>query len=100
MKIRIECVMVGGPEHGRVLIVRQDATRPQQPAIVAMDGQLCTCAIRRRTRRGGPRYLLMHPHASGQQLLDVLATCSSRKTYHRNQPSTRKSKPLDTCTTG
>lgn len=75
MKIRIECIMIGGPEHGRVLVVRQEAARPQRPAIVAMDGALCQCAAWRRDRSGKRRCLLVHPLASAREFREVLAPC-------------------------
>lgn len=73
MKIRIECIMIGGPEHGRSLVVCQDAARPLRPAIVAMDGALCQCAAWRRDRAGRRCCLLVHPHASARQFRDILA---------------------------
>ncbi|MBB6184493.1 hypothetical protein [Oleiagrimonas soli] len=92
-KIRIECIMVGGPEHGRTLIVRQDAARPQRPAIVAMDGELCRCAALRRTRTGVTRCLLVHPHASGRQMRDMLAAYRAAPAvpHTRNQARGRQS---------
>ncbi|GAB3028749.1 hypothetical protein GCM10027285_08870 [Oleiagrimonas citrea] len=97
-KIRIECIMVGGPEHGRTLIVRQDAARPQRPAIVAMDGELCRCAALRRTHNGVTRCLLVHPHASGRQMRDMLTAYRTTPTLarSRNQARSRQSKSLTT----
>lgn len=93
MKIRIECVMGGGPEHGRILNLRQGAARPCSPAIVVLDGQLWQCAVRRRSHRGTTRCMLMHPQAIFIPLLEMLAACrpdTSRAASrgHRN-PSAR-----------
>jgi hypothetical protein len=73
MNIRIECVMVGGPEH-----------RP----ILALDGQLCQCAVRARSHRGSTRCMLMHTQASAARLLEMLAAFGSRD----RGPSSRRSR--------
>lgn len=88
MKIDIECIMIGGPEHGRTLRVRQDAARPLRPAIVALDGELCQCAAWRHGRDGRRRCLLVHPRASGGQFREVLASCRRNLAgYCQSNPS-------------
>jgi len=86
MKILVECIMIGGPEHGRVLMLRQDAARPLRPAIVAMDGALCQCAAWRRNHEGRRRCLLVHPQASAREFREVLAASG------RNPEPARQSK--------
>lgn len=94
MKIRIECIMIGGPEHGRVLVLRLDAARPLRPAIVAMDGVLCRCAAWRRDHAGRRCCLLVHPHASARQFREILAA------YARNPSRPTQSKPLSPILSG
>jgi hypothetical protein len=93
MNIRIEWVMVGGPQHGRTLILRQDASRRCRPAIVALDGQLGQCAVRRNSHRDSTRCMLMHPQANAAQLLEMLAAFGSGdrgpSTRHSRNPASR-----------
>ncbi len=81
-RISIECIMIGGPEHGRVLRVRQDAARPLRPAIVALDGALCQCAAWRSDASGKRRCLLVHPSASARQFRDILDACRRNPAAH------------------
>lgn len=94
MKIQVECIMIGGPEHGRVLMLRQDAARPLRPAIVALDGELCQCAAWRRNHQGRRRCLLVHPRASAREWREVLAACG------RNPVRARQSKTMSPHLTG
>jgi hypothetical protein len=71
MEQNIECIIVGGPQHGMVSRRpwKADATLP--PVLPTCDGLLCVAAARRRDGIG-TRYLLLHPKATGEQFLTML----------------------------
>lgn len=70
---QIKCIIVGGPQHGLVLRRPWNQHRPAPLCITAVDGEPCTAAARRRDEGMGTRYLLLHPRATGEQILTMLA---------------------------
>jgi hypothetical protein len=67
-----ECIIVGGPQHG--LVYQRPATVPQPTplALVTDDGALCTPAARKHAGADCTRLLLLHPQATGAQILTML----------------------------
>jgi len=74
MKQRIECVIVGGPQHGLIIDQLLDSEHPAPLALVTDDGQECIAAALAPAGSAGHRVILMHPWATGRQLTCVLAT--------------------------
>jgi hypothetical protein len=70
---QIKCIIVGGPQHGLVLCRPWDQHRPAPLCVIAADGEPCVAAVRRHDRNRRPRYLLLHPRATGEQILTMLA---------------------------
>lgn len=64
-----ECIIAGGPQHGLVYRRPLDASDPTPLAVITEDGQLCTPAA----RKYGSRVVLLHPQATGEQFLTILA---------------------------
>lgn len=69
----VECIVVGGPQHGMVCQRRIDARRPAPLALETSDGVRCVPAARRHSRTRGTRIILLHPQATGAQFLTMLA---------------------------
>lgn len=69
----IEYIIAGGPQHG--LLCRQACSVefPAPLTIATPDGQLCTVAARRQAGTTGTRFILLHPLATGEQFLTMLA---------------------------
>lgn len=74
MKQRIECVVVGGPQHGLIIDQLLDSEHPAPLALVTDDGEQCVAAALGPAGTAGNRVILLHPWATGRQLLGVLAT--------------------------
>ena len=70
---QIKCIIVGGPQHGLVLRRPWDRRRPARLCVIAADGEPCIAAARRHDASTGTRYLLLHPRATGEQILTMLA---------------------------
>jgi hypothetical protein len=70
---QIKCIIVGGPQHGLVLRRPWDRRRPAPLYVTADDGEPCVAAVRRHDKSMGTRYLLLHPRATGEQILTMLA---------------------------
>ncbi|MBB5359787.1 hypothetical protein HDE76_003027 [Rhodanobacter sp. ANJX3] len=68
----IEYIIVGGPQHGSISRGPRQADSPMLPAEAACDGLICRAAARRHGSQG-TRYLLLHPQATGEQFLTMLA---------------------------
>jgi len=71
MRQTIEYVIAGGPEHGLVRLRPWDPDDGQPLAQSCFDGEICVVAARRRGDTG-TRYVLLHPQASGAQILTLL----------------------------
>jgi hypothetical protein len=65
----LECIIAGGPQHGLVYRRPIDPRHPVSLAVVTDDGELCTPAA----RKYGSRVVLLHPQATGEQFLTILA---------------------------
>lgn len=70
---QIKCTIVGGPQHGLVLRRPWDQRRPAQLRVTAADGESCVVALRRHDQSMRAHYLLLHPRATGEQILTMLA---------------------------
>ncbi|KRE85693.1 hypothetical protein ASG75_08990 [Rhodanobacter sp. Soil772] len=70
---QIKCIIVGGPQHGLVLRRLWDQRRPAQLRVIAADGESCVVALRRHDQSMRAHYLLLHPRATGEQILTMLA---------------------------
>lgn len=77
MEQLVECIIVGGPQHGLVSRQFWDAQSPMPLAIVTDDGATCTAAACRPPGGAGNRIILLHPSATGAQLTGMLTTLSS-----------------------
>ncbi len=72
MEQSIECIIVGGPQHGTICRRPWAADGSAQLRLATCDGLLCSAAARRHDR-SGTRYILLHPTATGEQFLTMLA---------------------------
>lgn len=64
-----ECIIAGGPQHGMVYRRPRNDAQPAPLGVVTDDGQLCKPAA----RKYGSRVVLLHPQATGEQFLTILA---------------------------
>lgn len=74
MNTLFKYVIVGGPQHGE--IIKRARLKPAPagpPSVVAQDGKRCVAAALRRRPRGRACLLLLHPDATGAQILTMLA---------------------------
>lgn len=78
----VECLIAGGPQHGVVRRQLWDPRHPLTPALAAGDGKVCTAAARRPAGPYSNRFLLLHPQATGQQILAMMAMLVVRNTIH------------------
>jgi hypothetical protein len=69
----IECIIAGGPQHGLVCRRRWDGRRSTPLAVIGEDGQLCIAAARKHSDAARVRFILLHPQATGEQFLTLLA---------------------------
>ncbi|WP_081500702.1 hypothetical protein [Dyella japonica] len=72
----VECLIAGGPQHG---LKRRQLWDPQcagPPVLASDDGEVCTAAARRPSRYGSSCFLLLHPRATGQQILAMMHVLS------------------------
>lgn len=69
----VECLIAGGPHHGAVRRQLWDPRYAQLPAIASGDGNVCVAAARRPAGPSTNRFLLLHPHATGAQILAMVA---------------------------
>lgn len=70
---QIKCIIVGGPQHGLVFRRPWDRRRIAQLRVTAADGESCIAAARRHDQSMHTHYLLLHPRATGEQILTMLA---------------------------
>ena len=69
----IECIIAGGPQHGSVSRRRWDGHRGTPLAVIGEDGLLCIAAARKHSNADRTRFILLHPQATGEQFLTLLA---------------------------
>ncbi len=67
-----DCLIVGGPEHGRRLQVTCSSEDGFRPTMEGEDGLVCSPFAFRRSPDGRQLWLLLHPDASGIQLREQL----------------------------
>lgn len=79
----VECLIAGGPQHGLVRRQLWDPECSAPPVLAANDGELCTAAARRPAGPCNNRFLLLHPRATGPQILSMMAilTAQAATTY-------------------
>ncbi len=68
-----ECIIAGGPQHGLVCRRHWDSRHNAPLAVTGEDGQLCPAAARKHTDATHTQFILLHPHATGEQFLTLLA---------------------------
>jgi hypothetical protein len=76
----VECLIAGGPQHG---LVRRQLWDPQYraaPVLASGDGEVCTAAAFRPVCPGRNLFLLLHPRATGQQILAMMALLCAQAT--------------------
>lgn len=74
----VECLIAGGPQHGLVRLQLWDPQYPAPPVVASGDGEICICAASRHTNPEGSRYLLLHPRATGAQILSMMRRLDMR----------------------
>jgi len=55
-----------------------DSQYPAPPVLASADGAVCTAAACRPAAQGGNRFLLLHPRATGSQILAMMAMLSKQ----------------------
>lgn len=74
MSNQVECIVAGGPQHGLIFWHQLDNPAAMPPAIRTSDGRASAAAARRVSLRDMcARCVLLHPSATGQQFLSMLA---------------------------
>lgn len=68
-----ECIIAGGPQHGQVCRRRWDSRCSMPQAVISDDGELCIAAARTHGNPSRTRFILLHPNATGEQFLTLLA---------------------------
>ncbi|GAA0706069.1 hypothetical protein FHW84_003510 [Dyella sp. SG562] len=74
----VECLIAGGPQHGLVRRQLWDPDYPVAPVLASADGELCTAAARRPAGPCSNRYLLLHPRATGSEILSMMAVLAGQ----------------------
>ena len=69
----VECLIVGGPQHGAVRLQLWDPHCPAPPVVASNDGKVCIAAKRLPAGQCSNRFLVLHPQATGQQILAMAA---------------------------
>jgi hypothetical protein len=73
MEQTIEYIIAGGPQHGLLCRQPPGARLPEPLTVATVDGQLCIAAARRHAGTTATRFILLHPQATGEQFLTMLA---------------------------
>ncbi|MBE1160794.1 hypothetical protein [Dyella acidiphila] len=68
----VECLIAGGPQHGVVRRQLWDPRYTAPPVIASADGAVCIAAACRHDRHDSNRFLLLHPRATGAQILAMM----------------------------
>ncbi|GLQ92037.1 hypothetical protein [Dyella acidisoli] len=74
----VECLIAGGPQHGLVRRQLWDPEYPGPPVVATGDGAVCIAAACRPSGPGNNRFLLLHPRATGAQILSMIAILSTQ----------------------
>ncbi len=67
------CIIVGGPQHGMELLKTWSCNDFARLSVIAVDGEPCKIAARQHDVERGLCCVLLHPLATGQQILTALA---------------------------
>lgn len=81
----VECLIAGGPQHGLMRRQLWDPQYPAPPVMASGDGKVCTTAACRHTSPDNNRFLLLHPQATGPEILAMM----SRLNAHPAAPACR-----------
>lgn len=73
----VECLIAGGPQHGLVRRQLWDPQYPAPPVMASGDGEVCITAACRHTGPECNRFLLLHPRATGAQILAMMHILSA-----------------------
>jgi hypothetical protein len=76
----VECLIAGGPQHGLMRRQLWDSRHPAPPVLASVDGQVCAAAACRPAGPDGNRFLLLHPRATGPQILAMMAVLGGHTT--------------------
>ncbi|WP_199535680.1 hypothetical protein [Dyella psychrodurans] len=68
----VECLIAGGPQHGLLRRQLWDPQYPAPPVVASGDGTVCAAAACRHAGSDRNRFLLVHPRATGQQILAMM----------------------------
>jgi hypothetical protein len=74
----VECLIAGGPQHGLVRRQLWDPDCPAPPVLASVDGELCTAAACRPAGPCNNRFLLLHPHATGSEIISMMAVLNGQ----------------------
>ena len=74
----VECLIAGGPQHGLMRRQLWDPDYPAPPVLASADGELCAAAARRPAGPRNNRYLLLHPRATGSEILSMMAVLAGQ----------------------
>jgi hypothetical protein len=87
----VECLIAGGPQHGVLRRQLWDPRYPAPPVLASGDGNVCAAAACRQMGPDGNRFLLVHPRATGSQ---ILAMMSRLNTLGKDDRSCRSGRML------
>ncbi|WNL44143.1 hypothetical protein RKE25_11955 [Dyella sp. BiH032] len=76
----VECLIAGGPQHGLMRRQLWDPDHPAPPVLAADDGELCSAAARRPAGPSNNRFLLLHPRATGAQIIAMMTVLTAQAT--------------------
>jgi hypothetical protein len=74
----VECLIAGGPQHGLMRRQLWDPQYPAPPVVAACDGEVCIAAACRHASPDSNRFLLLHPQATGQQIIAMMNMLSAQ----------------------
>jgi hypothetical protein len=73
----VECLIAGGPQHGVLRRQLWDPRYPAPPVLASGDGNVCAAAACRHAGADRNRFLLVHPRATGSQILAMMRRLST-----------------------
>jgi len=79
----VECLIAGGPQHGLMRRQLWDPQYPGPPVVACDDGAVCIAAACRPSGPEGNRFLLLHPRATGAQIISMMAILSTQAAIAR-----------------
>lgn len=78
----VECLIAGGPQHGVTRRQLWDTQYPTPPVIASADGAVCLAAACRHASADSNRFLLLHPRATGAQILAMVNRLNTDAAQH------------------